>query len=139
MSEHGVPCVVVVDGDEAVGIVTERDVLREATLGIEHVGKLTVADAMSSPVVTIRSESRVLDAGALMTAKNIRRLVVIEEERLCAVLTQMDVTRGLISMAPIKDVSSLMSTDIASVDASALVAEAIDIMAARHVSAVVAL
>jgi len=139
MSDHAVSCVIVIDDDKILGILTERDILREATHGIGHVGAITVADAMSNPVVTIDCESRVLDAGAIMTSKSIKRLVVVEEERLCAVLTQTDVTRGLISMAPIRDVASLMSTDIASVDASALVAEAVEIMASRHISAIVAM
>jgi CBS domain-containing protein len=55
------------------------------------------------------------------------------------IVTQTDITRGLISISPLKAVSDIMSTDVATVDTGATVAEAARIMSAKGISCLIAM
>ena len=137
MSESKVSCVIVVDSDTVVGILTERDVLRGVAAGGRDPTKSKVAERMSRPVVSITPDSPLLEASAIMGSKGIKRLAVIDEEQLLGLVTQTDITRGLVSLWPYKEVADIMSTDVVTADASATVAEAAGLMSSRNISCVV--
>ncbi len=139
MSECRVSCVIVVEGETVAGILTERDVLRGVVAGRRDPRTSKVADRMSRPVVSITPDSPVLLAGAIMRSKGIKRLAVIDGEELLGLVTQTDITRGLVSLWPHKEVADIMSTEVVTVDASATVAEAAGLMSSRNISCVVAL
>ena len=137
MSECGVSCVIVVDGNTVAGILTERDVLRRVAAGGREPTQSRVAERMSSPVVSITPDSPVLEASAIMGSKGIKRLAVIEGGQLLGVVTQTDITRGLVALWPHKEVADIMSLEVVTADASATVAEAAGLMSARNISCVV--
>jgi CBS domain-containing protein len=137
MSECRVSCVIVVDGDTVVGILTERDVLRGVAAGGRDPTKSKVAERMSSPVVSVTPDSPVLEASAIMGSKGIKRLAVIDGEQLLGLVTQTDITRGLVSLWPYKEVADIMSMEVVTADASATVAEAAGLMSSRNISCVV--
>ena len=95
MSSRERSCVLVCEQSAAVGLITERDLVRilARTLGGEAVGR--AADVMSSPVVTIRAGRPAEEATRRMTEHRIRRLVVVDEND-CAVglVTQSDMVRA---------------------------------------------
>ena len=139
MSEHNVSCVVVVDDSLVTGIVTDKDILKGIAGQDREFQRLRVGDRMSSPVEVVSPEASVFDAGKTMEAKGIKRLPVIDEGKLVGIVTQTDITRGLISVSPLKAVSDIMSTDIATVDTGATVAEAARIMSDRGISCLIAM
>jgi CBS domain-containing protein len=55
----------------------------------------TVADAMSRWVVSVAPETSVVTAARLMTSSRIHRVVVLDGERLCGVLSTLDLVRAL--------------------------------------------
>jgi len=138
MSDNRVSCVVVVDNDTVVGILTERDVLRgvAAETG-RHSPRSKVAERMSSPVISIAPDVPVLDASELIRSKGIKRLVVGDGKRLVGLVTQTDITRGLISLWLSENVADIMSTNVATVNVSVTVAEAARIMTTRNISCIV--
>ena len=81
----------VVDGGKVVGLVTDRDlVIRVVAEG----GSLSqpVRDVMSEVVETCREEDNLADAAAAMAARQIRRLVVLNEAgRLVGILSLGDI------------------------------------------------
>lgn len=137
MSECRVSCVLVVDGDTVAGILTERDVLRGVAAGGRDPTKSKVAERMSSPVVSIAPDSPVLEASATMGSKGIKRLAVIDGAQLVGLVTQTDITRGLVSLWPYKGVADIMSTEVVAADAAATVAKAAGLMSSRSISCVV--
>ncbi len=137
MSECRVSCVIVVEGNTVAGILTERDVLRSVAAGGRDPTKVKVAQRMSSPVVSVEPEAPVLEAGAIMGFKGIKRLAVLDGEQLLGLVTQTDITRGLVSLWPYKEVADIMSTEVVTADASATVAEAAGLMSSRNISCVV--
>ena len=78
LGERRIGALPVVEGEEIVGIMSERDViycLRDH--GAEVLG-WPVSRAMSSPAITTGPDTEVLAALALMTQRRIRHLPVVE-------------------------------------------------------------
>jgi CBS domain-containing protein len=90
MLEERSGCVLVVRGSEAVGIMTEWDVLGL----VDDEGdpaETTVGDAMTSPVISVDAGWSLADAATTMARQNIRNLVVEGDEGVLGILTQRDV------------------------------------------------
>ena len=76
MRDHGVGSLAVFEGDELVGILTERDVLRATADGAPP--RVTpVAAYMSGPAVVVPPEADTLAACRLMVEHDIRHLPVV--------------------------------------------------------------
>jgi CBS domain-containing protein len=139
MSEAGISCLVVMDGERVVGIVTERDVLRTVADTSGDLQRLRVTQAMSSPVQSAPPTLSVLAAGRVMQGRRIRRLPVLEDRRLVGIVTETDITRGLITLIPLRSISEIMTREVATVAADDMVTEAARIMATRRISCVLVL
>jgi CBS domain-containing protein len=138
MREGRVSSIVVVDKKHVRGIFTERDIVRNlAACGVD-LGRMKVSERMSSPVETIQAHIPVLEVSRIMGSKGIKRLPVVADRELIGIVTQTDITRGLIMLSPLRSVRDVMSHDVAAVDADATVAKAIRIMSQRNISCVVA-
>jgi predicted transcriptional regulator len=122
-----------------VGILTERDVLRGVATRCAEFVQATVAEEMSQPVITVGPDMTALAASELMTSKSIKRLLVVREEQPVGVVTQTDITSGLISMSPFRNIAELMTRELVTVNETATMAEAAQRMAAGNVSCVVVL
>ena len=78
MAENHVGALLVMDGAQLAGIVSERDYARKVILLGRSSATTAVRDIMSSPVVTLPPDSRVDDAMRLMTDRRIRHLPVVD-------------------------------------------------------------
>ncbi len=139
MSDKNISCIVVSDNGDLSGIITETDLLKRAIADRNDFRKMKVEHIMTSPVRSVPCHLSVLEASTIMEAENIRRLVVLEEERLVGIITQTDIVRVLTSYGMWKNVSELMSSDVAAIAGSATVREAAEVMASRDISCLVAM
>jgi CBS domain-containing protein len=97
MAERNVGAVVVVDGDELVGIMTERDYARKVVL-LDRVSKTTeVAEIMTSELVTVSPQAGVDHCMALMTERRVRHLPVVDGGRLVGLVSIGDVVLAVIA------------------------------------------
>ncbi|MFH0934064.1 MAG: CBS domain-containing protein, partial [Pseudomonadota bacterium] len=88
-------CVVVVEDDKPVGIVTERDVVRFYAGEADRVGVL-LGEVMTAPVLCIAGEANVNEAAELMLQTGVRHLAVTDAEgRLIGLLSEHDLTRTM--------------------------------------------
>jgi CBS domain-containing protein len=138
MSENNVSCVVVVDDGHVTGILTQKDVLQGVAAEEVDFHLQKVSKRMSSPVEVISAGWSVMDAGKFMESKGIKRLPVAKGRKLVGIVTQSDITRGLISLTSLRYVSDIMCSAIVAVDAETTVAEAAHIMSYYNVSSIVA-
>ena len=139
MSSKGVSCLVVSDNGAPSGIVTEADMLKRGVAKGGDFCKMNVEQIMSSPVRCVCPDLSVMDASSLMEAENIRRLLVLEDGRSVGIVTQTDMVRVLASYALSKEVTDIMTTDVAVIASSASVEEAAQLMASENISCVVAM
>jgi CBS domain-containing protein len=114
MARHNIGCVLVSGRKgETIGIITERDIVQRIAAKNLVPSKVTVAEAMSKPVVTIKSGADITDAAKLMNQRKIRRLAVMENGKLLGILTMKDileVTPAIIDLASEKSQAGLGRT-----------------------------
>ena len=94
MIEREIGSVIVTESGRPVGIMTERDVLRRVVVKGLDPTKTRVGEVMSSPLVTVKADAYITDAGRLMSERNIRRLLVVEDDRPVGVVTEKDLLRA---------------------------------------------
>ncbi len=92
LADHEIGVVMVVEPDETVcGILSERDIAAGvARLGGE-VADQTVADLMTSPVISCASTDSMVEIVVLMDEKHIRQLPVIDDGALVGMLSMRDI------------------------------------------------
>jgi len=139
MSDKNISCIIVSDNGDLSGIITETDLLKRAVADSNDFRKMKVEHIMSYPVRSVPYNLSVLDASKIIEDENIRRLVILEEERLVGIITQTDIVRVLTSYGMWKNVSELMTSDVAVIAASVTVREAAEVMASRDISCLVAM
>lgn len=83
----------VMDGDNVVGIFSERDVVyRLRELGPAALDK-PVGDVMTAPALTVSSDTEVLTALSLMTRRRIRHLPVMDDGRMVGFVSIGDLVK----------------------------------------------
>lgn len=100
LGAHGIGCVVITGADgKVVGIVSERDIVREIGRAGAKVLKEPVAACMTKSVVTCREADTIDRLMAEMTAHRFRHMPVVERSRLCGLVSIGDVVRMRIAEA----------------------------------------
>jgi CBS domain-containing protein len=94
---------IIAEGDELIGIITERDLLRAVALGADP-DKTTVDDAMTTQVFTVPPDMQLQDAAREMATRLIRHLPVVADGKLLGMVSMRDVTGVFAAMAarPVK-------------------------------------
>jgi CBS domain-containing protein len=95
MVRHNVGSLLVVEGDEIHGIITERDYLREIVLKGRTSRETPVRDVMTTRVVCVAPADSIEGCMAVMTEKRIRHLPVLEDGRLTGLISIGDVVKRL--------------------------------------------
>ncbi len=93
MSKNNIGAVPVIENSRAVGILTERDVLRLSSDPIDL--DKPVREYMTSPVITVNENTEVIEVVKLMDKKKVRRLVVEDDEgKAVGIITQRDIIQS---------------------------------------------
>jgi CBS domain-containing protein len=98
MAEHNIGALLVFEGDDLVGILSERDYARKVKL-LERGSKETrVSEIMTTEIRTVGSASTVAECMELMTEYRIRHLPVLDEDgRVAGVISIGDVVKAMIA------------------------------------------
>jgi len=97
MADKHIGAVIVTEGDEIVGIMTERDYARKVVLMDRSSKETPVRDIMTSHVRYVRPDQTTDDCMALMTEKRMRHLPVIDDGRLVGMISIGDLVKNIIS------------------------------------------
>jgi len=98
MVKHKIGSIIVVEKGKPVGILTERDVSIRIAKG-QNLRGMSLKKVMSKPLVTIGPSMAVWEAVDLMVRKDIRRLPVIESDKLVGMVTERDILRYVVKVA----------------------------------------
>lgn len=97
MAERGVGSLLVMEGDELRGIVTERDYARKVIIKGRSSESTPVADIMTRDLVTASVDQSVKDCMSLMSEKRIRHLPVIVDGKVAGLISIGDLVQAIIS------------------------------------------
>ncbi len=92
--DHNIGGVVVVDGEEVIGILTERDILRLVANKPDELQTLEVGQVMTRDVIRVAPDDDLADVVEVMTKNRIRHLPVIENGRVAGIVTIGDVVNA---------------------------------------------
>jgi CBS domain-containing protein len=98
MEKNGIGSVIVVEGESPVGIITERDVIRQILKGTQILQE-PVSQVMSKPLTTGTPDTLVQDAVNLMLGKKIRQLPIVEGGKLVGIVTDRDLMRSVLRVS----------------------------------------
>lgn len=93
MAEKNIGSVIVMENDNYLGIVTERDYSRKVILKGKHSEHTTVSEIMSSDLPHINSVDTIEHCMELMSTHNIRYLPVLEGNQLRGIISITDVVK----------------------------------------------
>jgi CBS domain-containing protein len=93
MVEKNVGSLLVTEGGDITGIVTERDYLRRVTLEGRTDRETPVREIMSSPLIVASPQTTVDECMALMTDRRIRHVPVVEEGSVVGVVSIGDLVK----------------------------------------------
>ncbi len=93
LRDANVGALVVMEGEQAAGIVTDRDlVVRALALGKDPQRTL-VREVMSKGIQVLRPDDDAAELHALMARKQVRRVLVLEDERFKGIVALADLAR----------------------------------------------
>lgn len=95
LSEKDISFLVVVKDEKPVGVVSERDFLRKIAAKNKQASEIPLSEIMSHKFRWVEPNTDIEDAVQKMLNSNIRRLLILENEKLVGVITQTDLTAFL--------------------------------------------
>ena len=93
MNKNQIGCLVVTRKGKPVGIMTERDVLKKIVCRCKNPEQTRVSEIMSKPLIVGRVDMDWLEAVKLMLDRNIKKLPILDDERLVGLVTLTDIAR----------------------------------------------
>jgi signal-transduction protein with cAMP-binding, CBS, and nucleotidyltransferase domain len=93
MVEANVGSLLITEGGEITGIVTERDYLRRVTLEGRTDKETAVREIMSSPLIVVAMETSIDECMALMTGQRIRHLPVVDGGQVVGIVSIGDLVK----------------------------------------------
>jgi CBS domain-containing protein len=111
LQEKDISFLVVTEGQNPVGILSEADYVRKLIINDKRASEVTVGEIMSLKFRWVEPTTTIEDAVQKMLNNKIRRLVVLEGQKLAGVITQTDLAAHLRSKLLIEETVKSIKTD----------------------------
>ena len=92
ISEKDVSFLVIMKNNIPVGVLSESDFVKRLAADDKKASEVIVSEIMSSNFRWVEPETEIEDAIQKMLNNNIRRLVILDNNKLAGVITQTDLT-----------------------------------------------
>jgi CBS domain-containing protein len=93
MAQENVGPIPVVDGGRIVGLITDRDIVVRVVAEGKDPKTTTINEVASKDLVTVSPNEDLDDALKMMAERQVRRLPVVEGDRLVGIVAQADIAR----------------------------------------------
>lgn len=94
MNDQHVGCVLVIEGNEPVGLFSERDVLVRVVAAHRDPRQTLVRDVMTTRIYTTALEETLLSVMELMTERRCRHVPVMDGESIAGLISIGDITKA---------------------------------------------
>ena len=94
-AEKGINSLVVVQDGKPIGLVTERDLARKVSTTDRKSIEVPLSEIMSANFRWVEPMTPIEDAVQKMLNKNVRRLLVLENDKLVGIITETDLAKYL--------------------------------------------
>jgi CBS domain-containing protein len=91
MAQEDVGSIPIVEGDRLAGVVTDRDIVIRVVAEGRDAQSTTVGDIASRDLVTVSPDDDLNRALELMAEKQVRRLPIVEGDKLVGIVAQRDI------------------------------------------------
>ena len=95
ISEKDVSFLVIMKDDVPIGVLTESDFVKRLSANDKKASDVIISEIMSNKFRWVNPETEIEDAIQKMLNNNIRRLLILDDDKLVGVLTQTDLTEFL--------------------------------------------
>ncbi len=95
MRENNISSLLVKHKGDFVSIVTEKDIINKVVAEELYPGDVKVSEIMSKDLFTVSKNESIEEAAKLMRKRGVRRLVVLEDERIVGIITETDIAKHL--------------------------------------------
>lgn len=102
LAEHRIGAVLILDGERAAGVFSERDVVRAVAQHGDRALQIPLSEVMSRNVLTCRPEDSIDDVMAVMTARRVRHLPVLADGKLAGIVSIGDVVKHRLDEAALE-------------------------------------
>ena len=96
MADKNIGSVVVMENDQYLGIMTERDYSRKVILKGKNSNDTTVSEIMSNDLPSVRPSDTIDHCMQLMTSQNIRYMPLFDGGKLAGIISMSDVVKETI-------------------------------------------
>ncbi|MCZ2856096.1 MAG: CBS domain-containing protein [Candidatus Bathyarchaeota archaeon] len=93
MNQNEIGCLVVTRRGKAIGILTERDLLKRVIVKLRDPKKIKVRQIMTKPLIVGDPDMNLEDATKIMFDRKIKKLPVIESRKLVGLVSLTDIAR----------------------------------------------
>jgi CBS domain-containing protein len=94
MSSNQLGCLVIINKELPIGIVTERDIVRRV-IAKKLPLDTKISQIMSQSLITVYADASLKEAARLMSSNKIRRLPVLKQNKLVGIVVASDFVRNL--------------------------------------------
>jgi CBS domain-containing protein len=95
ISEKDISFLVIMKDDIPIGVLTESDFVKRLSAKDKKASDVIISKIMSNKFRWVNPETEIEDAIQKMLNNNIRRLLILDDDKLVGVLTQTDLTEFL--------------------------------------------
>lgn len=96
MAEHRIGALLVMHGEQLVGVMSERDYARKVILQGRSSSQTAVSDIMSGSPLTVSPDTDVFDCMRLCTDSRVRHLPVVQDGKVVGVISIGDLVKAVI-------------------------------------------
>jgi signal transduction histidine kinase/predicted transcriptional regulator len=130
MSDKKIGALVVYEGEKMVGVISERDYARRVILKGKHSKHTQVRDIMATDIICVNPEDSVQNCMALMTAKWVRHMPVMENGQLVGMISIGDIVKSIISSQEATQavINSLLRQSLEDVSLDNILKRALDLI-----------
>jgi CBS domain-containing protein len=93
MNTHEIGCLVIVESERPIGIITERDLLKRVLEQGKTPKTIKVSEIMSQPVIYGNPQMELEDAARLMFRKKVKKLPIMQDDELVGLITLTDLAK----------------------------------------------